>query len=920
MNVMQFRRPLLFAYLLSAAFLSSSVAASPSRLTDAERKGIQDALYIGNFTLEDLKFPRLAAEPRFTTDFVQQSITDPLKTADDLMAAHAGTNNRNAVEALSVAIGWLNGSVVSVQPTIATELDGLSSVAQPIRSLVGDLVTAIVACNAEIREATSRLSEAERRELIELLALLAVSQDEIAIEFAEPRTFDRERVFDLLERVDLNRIWLAGYRLARVVDTVEPRLAGLGHRQEETVKLRIGGIPVVLGSIHDDVHEDRDAMLTIDFGGNDVYKGRHGAGIGYASVHLDLGGNDRYEVPDASVGVGILGVGIARTRVGHDVYSTKSFALGTGIAGIGVFERLGGHDSYRSVACAQGFGFFGVGIMRDSAGDDDYRIDYFGQGAARTRGVGWLIDQQGDDRYSSGGLILSQPLFETATYGFAQGFSTGFREDSGGEAGGIGLLTDHGGDDVYIGGTYVQAASYWFALGSLYDASGNDRYNAYHYAQASAMHICGAYLFDLEGDDIYAIQVGAGHAIGHDYGVAFLLDRSGDDIYAGRDTQPGLGNANGLGIFVDGGGIDRYAGTPGVGNPARGTISLGVFVDLGGTDRYMGPVMAAYADAGSGAGTSLNFERLPAAAEVRPPQVEQHEPGSLPVPSPSALDDLYRKATQWGVGTAVDEVEEAIATLIGIGLPAFEWMLDNKLREAQRLEIRAFVRVARGVGQEATTALGRKAIAADTVEMSNLIRIAIDANITDFALILSRAIDNPELTRIAVVAAGALEARGMVSRLMALTLSDDPFVTRASAVSLAQIGDPASVATAQVLIKHPDPLVRHAAVQHISSFPEQGLTVARTFAGEINEQTARAGIAIMGRIGTPEALAALTPFLNDPRPGVRIEALIQLKDRFPPSAVPMALNLRTDPVELVQLVARHATRNIGRESDGNGNP
>lgn len=503
-----------------------SATASPSSLTQSERKGIQDALFVGNMTLEDLKFPRLAADPRFQIPFVSQSIEDPLKTADDLMAAHSGTKGKTAVEALATALSWLNGGTVSVSPTSDEPLEGLDAVSAPIRPLVEQLVEAIIHCNGEIREATSRLSEVEKRELIELLSLLAVSQDQISIEFAPQRAVDRERVYALLDRVDLNRILSAGHRLARVVDTVEPRLAGLNHQQSETVKLRIGGIPVVLGSIHDDVHTDRDAMLTIDFGGNDTYTGRHGAGIGYAAVHLDLGGNDRYDVPDASLGVGILGVGIARTRVGHDVYSTKSFALGTGIAGIGIFERLGGHDSYRSVACAQGFGFFGVGILRDSAGNDDYRLEILGQGAARTQGVGWLIDEQGNDRYSAGGTVLSQPLFATATYGFAQGFSTGFREDSGGEAGGIGLLTDHGGDDVYNGGTYVQAASYWFALGTLYDASGNDRYTAYHYAQSSAMHICGAYLFDLSGDDIYAIQVGAGHAIGHDYGVAFFLDLS----------------------------------------------------------------------------------------------------------------------------------------------------------------------------------------------------------------------------------------------------------------------------------------------------------------------------------------------------------------------------------------------------------
>lgn len=921
MKPMRSHTHFLAAALVLAVYLpAGSAVASPTSLTAVERKGIQDALFIGNMTLEDLKFPRLAADPKFQIAFVTQSIEDPLKTADDLMAAHASTKGKTAVEALAAALGWLNGGTVSVTPSTDEQLEGLESVAAPIRSLVGDLVTAIIYCNTEIREATSRLSESERRELIELLSLLAISQDQIAIEFASQRSVDRERVYALLERVDLDRILSAGHRLARVVDSVEPRLAGLNHQQSETVKLRIGGIPVVLGSVQDDHHSDRDAMLTIDFGGNDTYTGRHGAGIGYASVHLDLGGNDRYDVPDASLGVGILGVGIARARVGHDLYTTKSFALGVGIAGVGIFERLGGHDTYRSVACAQGFGFFGVGILRDSAGNDDYRLEIMGQGAARTKGVGWLIDEQGSDRYSAGGTVLSQPLFATATYGFAQGFSTGFREDSGGEAGGIGLLTDHGGDDVFSGGTYVQAASYWFALGSLYSAAGNNRYTAYHYAQSSAMHICSAYLFDLAGDDIYAIQVGAGHAIGHDYGVAFFLDRAGDDIYAGRDTQPGLGNANGLGIFVDAGGIDRYAGTPGVGNAARGAISIGVFADLGGTDRFMGPAISAFASAGSSRGVSLNVESIGDTATVSPSTPDTPEPGSLQMRTDPEMRELYRRAAQWGVGTAVEDVEEAIAVLIGIGEPALEWMLQNELEQAQRLEIRAFVRVVRGIGAPATAVVGRKALQANSEEMANLIRIAIDANLNDFALLLPRSVDDPNLTRLVVVAAGALGARGMVNQLMNLTRSSDPFITRAAAVSLAQIADPSTIATAQALTRHPDPLVRSASIQLLSKFPSEGLMAGRTMSSELNEQTARNGIAILGAIGSPEALSAIGPFLGDPRPGVRIEALIQLQDRFPVTAVPGAMALRTDPVELVRLVALSTTQNLGRSPDDDRNP
>ena len=86
------------------------------------------------------------------------------------------------------------------------------------------------------------------------------------------------------------------------------------------------------------------------------------------------------------------------------------------------------------------------------------------------------------------------------------------------------------------------------------------------------MHMCAAYLFDLAGDDIYATSFGASHAIGHDYGTAVMFDRAGSDIYVARDSRPGVGNANGLGLFIDASGEDRYQGPPSAGNAARPAV------------------------------------------------------------------------------------------------------------------------------------------------------------------------------------------------------------------------------------------------------------------------------------------------------------------------------------------------------------
>ncbi|MEL6189077.1 MAG: hypothetical protein AAFU79_31025, partial [Myxococcota bacterium] len=85
----------------------------------------------------------------------------------------------------------------------------------------------------------------------------------------------------------------------------------------------------------------------------------------------------------------------------------------------------------------------------------------------------------------------------------------------------------------------------------------------------------------------------------HDYTTAFLIDDAGDDIYFGSRISLGAGNVNGLGFFIDNGGMDQYAltrayGLGGAGNlendapgsARRKVKNLGVFIDAGGLDSY----------------------------------------------------------------------------------------------------------------------------------------------------------------------------------------------------------------------------------------------------------------------------------------------------------------------------------------------
>lgn len=876
-----------------------------AQLTADERQGIDDALYLGNMRVQDLEFERKVFSDPYRVPLVNLGMDKPIEAADAILALHQTARTTP----LSSLIGRANDELFgpsaypAAAPATVADVAGLpEEIGKPVAALVNWILYA----NEEIRQATAGLTPEERRTLLEGLPVLAVEEPKVAFDFVRSKPATQAELFALLKKVDLRRIGHAASQLSAATERAMIPLRKTKADVAEPTRLKVGGLQVLVAGRGADVHADKDVVLTIDLGGDDSYTGRHGAGIGYASILIDLGGNDRIDVGDLSVGAGVLGIGIARMVGGDDVFRGGSLTFGAGIAGVGVLAKEAGDDAYQSVALSQGFGMFGTGILIDTSGRDRYDLQLMGQGASRTQGFGWLIDRSGSDVYRAGGLALNSPLFKDVYYSFAQGFSSGYREDTGGTSGGVGLLTDLAGDDSYLAETYAQAASYWFALGSLYDGSGNDLYSGYHYCQSSAMHMCASYLFDLAGDDAYIMKFGAAHAIGHDYGVAFLLDRAGNDVYAARDSTPGVGNANGVGIFVDGAGEDRYAGPPGRGNAARGSGSIGVFADLGGPDIYRTGLVDGEGAVASTWGVALDREDPPADRPDTPTTRPKPTPGSLARPSDRDLETIYAKATQWGVGTAQQEVAEYTDKLIMIGMPAFEWMLDKKLKTASRLEQRAFVAVMGAIGEPARLALVGKLLAGDDDTVKVALGIALDGSVKEAGAALPALMKRPGLTRTVARAAGTIGGEEMVAELLPLCAGEDRYLAWVAIVSLSQIGSESGYATAEALLSSNNLLIRKASMALVAKFPLRAMDTARRLAQESDERIARVGVELLGAIGTPDALDEAGARLLDPSPGMRIQALLALAGRCPPQHRQTFLALRSDPIPSVRAVAKSA--------------
>jgi len=377
-----------------------------------------------------------------------------------------------------------------------------------------------------------------------------------------------------------------------------------------------------------------NVLLLVDTGGDDTYRVPVGGTYAQpAAVAIDLGGDDQYlyvEVPIASdkgllpsdadgrlapqqgygpatlsgtsrQGAGVLGVGLLYDYGGgKDHYRSLRVSQGFGAFGVGALYDDGGDDLYEGEAAVQGSASFGLGVLVDAGGNDTRSTFTQSQGFGFTGGAGLLEDLGGDDQYlvdvgdpSLGGtpIYYSPQLPGTGNSSLSQGTGEGMRDDTDALywSGGLGVLRDVSGTDVYTGSVFAQGTAYWFGIGLLSDGAGNDTYDALWYTQGSAAHGGLAFFSDASGDDRYQQKwapKSGNLGCGHDFGTGVFLDLAGNDALTGGGLSLGEGNDQGFGLFVDVGGTDVFSGTPGmatVDSSGGGTTfsTYGLFVKTG---------------------------------------------------------------------------------------------------------------------------------------------------------------------------------------------------------------------------------------------------------------------------------------------------------------------------------------------------
>ncbi len=488
----------------------------------------------------------------------------------------------------------------------------LKKLPQPLKNVLAHLFTGLWAADSKTREAFAGLTDQEMNSLRANFPTILL--EDVEDEFKTPDELDElgnreeelaKEILPYLAKIDVSKIIQAGDELSYATKVCVPILKNYSRtapRTQPMVKDRkdrendlILRLETSLGEIiiggYGSSRYTGDPAVIIDLGGNDEYHLSIDPERDFrSSVIFDLGGNDLYQAHgDYVYGSGFFGAGVLADLSGDDTYLARNFSLGSGLFGVGVLVDEEGNDKYFGDTFGQGAGSFGLGSLVDMEGSDQYSGALFVQGFGFVAGLGALIDSCGNDNYFAGGRYKDILRYEDHYISLSQGFAYGLRPMM---SGGIGVLFDLSGNDLYTSDIFGQGSSYWFSLGSLLDAEGNDKYVSFQYAQGAGTHLCVAVLEDGGGNDVY-ISHGVSQGCGHDLAFGMLWDKSGHDNYLTESLSQGAGSANGFGILVDEEGDDGYyvetkGNTQGYGNPRRDYGSVGMLLDFSGRDRYDG--------------------------------------------------------------------------------------------------------------------------------------------------------------------------------------------------------------------------------------------------------------------------------------------------------------------------------------------
>ncbi len=269
----------------------------------------------------------------------------------------------------------------------------------------------------------------------------------------------------------------------------------------------------------------------------------------------------------------MLGVSLLANLGGDNTYEAQDVAQGSAVAGAGMLVDFGPNNRYRGLRRVQGQAIGGVGILISRGGHNDYHAAMWAQGFGHPLGFGLLENVVGNNHYYCGGMWRDSYPETPGCEGWGQGVGAGIRQVA---DGGVGVILDGGGENVYEFDYLSHGGGYWCGLGFARDFGGNTQrlicrtaYNGGPRTQPDFQRF--------------------GCGWGCHYAMGFLFDDSGDNVFEGTIMGTGMAWDCSLGVLCYfGHGHNEYKATGGLTQGTAHQMGMGILFDYDGDDVYEG--------------------------------------------------------------------------------------------------------------------------------------------------------------------------------------------------------------------------------------------------------------------------------------------------------------------------------------------
>ncbi len=485
------------------------------------------------------------------------------------------------------------GGLARLLPIIADKLDLPSAQAPKFpkaktpQEALDVVKLALIEARAAQAAALAPLTKSEIRELSSYIYPVMVGQNSVAHTLNDRGT--GRRLVDLMEKMDRGAMVTAAEALVPLTDpdlldqlknypdTGDVFVAGItGH---VVAKIETPAGAIIIGGKEANTYEldsMGDVALVIDLGGDNVY---HDGTVSIERpllVNVNLGGRNVYRSAKPAVqGGSILGVSMIVNREGGNRYDANDLAQASTIGGVGIIVEFGGDNIYRGVRRVQAQAIGGVGIIISHGTGNKYHAGMWGQGLGGPLGFGIIDDIGGYDQYYLGGLYVNSYKQEQGTpgyEGFGQGVGAGIRQVA---CGGVGMLLNGGGHNVYEFDYLAHGGGYWCALGFARDFGGHSqsliaRKNFYGGERTESLfqrfgcgwgcHYAQGFCFDDKGHSTFEGSI-MGSGMAWDCSVGALCVFGGNNHFeAANSLVQGCGAEGSLGILYQYGDDSEFKG------------------------------------------------------------------------------------------------------------------------------------------------------------------------------------------------------------------------------------------------------------------------------------------------------------------------------------------------------------------------